>query len=166
MCYRVPLSSCKQFSFIFRGIDEEIGGPGLKSSGNLTVITWATLISKNTMFSGTPLFPSVYLYSFIVLKCLQEGGKLFGFFYKKRWSTFKKDKHSDDIPSAINVERSLVPHSRNISCQLWVCENVCKYYMKTITRIQNGCSPIGIMVWFQKAFCQTCLGLFVIFLSK
>lgn len=37
-----------------------------------------------------------------------------------------------------------------------------KYYMKKITRIQNGCSPIGIMVWFQKAFCQTCSGLFVI----
>lgn len=42
------------------------------------------------MFSGTPLFPSVYLYSFIVLKCLQEGGKLFVFFTKKDDQLSKK----------------------------------------------------------------------------
>lgn len=117
---------------------------------------------QNTMFSGTSLLPSAYLYSFIVLKCLQEAGKLV-FFSQLSMIYLKKDKHRNDIPSAINVECSLVPHSRNISCQLWVCENVCKYYMKTITRIQNGCSPIGIMVWLQKAFCPICLGLFVIY---
>lgn len=74
MCCRVPVSSCKLFSFISRGIDEEIGGRGWKSSGNQTAIAWATLISKKPGFEKLPCFridsSRLFIYLFIYLLCL------------------------------------------------------------------------------------------------
>ncbi len=70
MCCRVPVSSCKLFSFIFRGIDEEIGGRGWKSSGNQTAIAWATLISKKPGFEKLPCFQINSSRLFIYLLCL------------------------------------------------------------------------------------------------
>lgn len=64
MCCRVHLSGCKLFSFIFGGIRAR----EWKSSGNLSAITWVTLISK------TPDIQEVFVYwwvSGLFLYCFQ-----------------------------------------------------------------------------------------------